>query len=101
MDHTTKNIGSTMPVHTIKTYVVYDEASGRIYHHHSVLTLVGGREPSEEEMSNDALRALRHQQTATAPKLQVLRVAHDALQPGQRYRVNHAARALVPGDATS
>jgi hypothetical protein len=101
MHPTITNVGATIPVHSVKTYVVYDEASGRIHHHHSVLTLVGGKEPSDEEMANDALRAHSHQQQAIAPTLRLLQVAHDALQPGTRYRVNHATGALVRIDTLS
>jgi hypothetical protein len=101
MDPLTNNIGATVPILSIKTCVVYDEASGRIHHHHSVLTLVGGREPSEEEIAKDALRALSHQQRATAPKMRVLHVAHNELARDKRYRVNHAEKALIRTDTES
>ena len=87
--------GSTLPVHSIKTVVVYDEASGHIHHHHSVMTLLGGRESSDEEMAQDAMRALAQQQRAITPKLQVLHVAPGTLAPGKQYRVNHASRTLI------
>jgi hypothetical protein len=92
----TKNAGATVPVHSIKACVVYDATNGQIHHHHRVLTLVGGREPAEEEIAKDALRALSNRRKPPSGKLHVLHVAHDALEQGKRYRVDHAKQALIP-----
>jgi hypothetical protein len=86
-------------VHSTKTCIVYDETSGQIHHHHSVLTLVGGREPADEEIAKDALAALSKQRSRTAPKLRVLHVAPDALQQGRQYRVHHAKQTLIREDS--
>jgi hypothetical protein len=91
-----EDIGATVPVHSIKTCVVYDAASGRIHHSHSVLTLVGGREPPEDEIGQDAVRTLRSRRNPPAGELHVLHVPHESLDPNQRYRVDHAKRIVVP-----
>jgi hypothetical protein len=46
MSHT----GSTAPIHSRKACVIYDATSGQIRHRHSVVTFVGGREPSEVQI---------------------------------------------------
>jgi hypothetical protein len=87
---------STVPVKSIKACVVYNPANGQIHHHHSVLTLVGGLEPEEHEMANDALRFIKDR-ARPLPKgeLQVLHINHDAMEPNKRYRVDHKKRVLV------
>jgi hypothetical protein len=90
-----KAFGSTIPIHSMKACVLYEGASGRIHHIHSVMTLVGGREPSEREMADDAHGARRGVPNAFAGPLEVLHVSRDAIEPGVRYRVDTAKRALV------
>ena len=63
--------GSTAPVQSIKACVVYDPDSGEIHHRHKVLTLVGGREPTEKEMAEHALQALRNRRNPPVGKLSV------------------------------
>jgi hypothetical protein len=88
-------VGSTLPVHSMKACVVYDPSSGLIHHHHRVLTLVGGREPSEDEIATDAIRAIRNRRDAPTGDLHVLHVHHEAMEPGRRYRVDHHNRILI------
>jgi hypothetical protein len=95
MDPASMHAGSTYAVHSIKACVVYDEASGQIQHHHSVVTLVGGKEPEEHEIARDALAAHNNQRSRAALKMRVLHVAPDALKSGQRYRVHHGQQALI------
>jgi hypothetical protein len=87
--------GATVPVKSIKACVVYDAASGRIHHHHSVLTLEGGREPDVQEIAADALGAAGRRRGAPGGSLEVLHIAHDAMDPGKRYRVDVVAKKLV------
>jgi hypothetical protein len=87
--------GATCPVQSIKACVVYDSTNGRIHHVHRVLTLVGGREPAEAEIAADALRAMGGLPAAPTGALEVLHVHHSAVEPGKRYRVDLAAKALV------
>jgi hypothetical protein len=92
--------GSTVPVQSIKTCVVYDATSGQIHHHHSVLTLVGGRELTEEEIAKDALQVLSNRREPPSGKLHVLHVPHAALEPGKRYRVDHSKQTLITEGST-
>jgi len=87
--------GSTLPIQSIKSCVVYDAESGRIFHHHRVLTLMGGREPGQEEIARDALHAARNRRNPPRGSLQVLQVHHEAMEPGRRYRVDVQKRALL------
>ena len=89
-------IGSTLPIQSQKGCVVYDATSGQIRHLHRVVTFVGGREPSDDEMAADALRALDRLSNPPGGTLQVLHVHYDAIEPGKRYRVDHKRQALVP-----
>jgi flavin-binding protein dodecin len=87
--------GATCPVQSIKACVVYDSANGRIHHVHRVLTLVGGREPSEDEIAADALRAMGSLPEPPTRVLEVLHVHHSAVESGKRYRVDLTTKALV------
>ena len=89
------SIGATVAVQSIKSCVVYDSESGQIHHHHSVLTLVGGKEPTDDQIGHDALRALGRRPKAITGKPYVLHVAYNALEPGKRYRVDHTKRTLI------
>lgn len=91
-----KNFGSSLPVHSMKVCVVYSADSGKIHHQHSVLTLVGGREPTAEEMAKQALRSVSKRHAPPGGELHVLHVGHDALESGKRYRVDHAKQTLLP-----
>jgi hypothetical protein len=87
---------ATVPVLSVKVCLVYDSTSGRIHHHHRVLTLVGGREPAEDEIAADALRAVSNRRNPLSGRhLHVLHVQHDAMEPGKRYRVDVRRKALV------
>ena len=94
-----KNFGSTLPVHSIKVCVVYAADSGKIHHLHSVLTLVGGEEPTPDEMAKEALRSLSNRRKPPGGELHVLHVPHDALESETGYRVDHAKQVLVPEGA--
>jgi hypothetical protein len=87
--------GATIPVQSMKACVVYDSTSGQIHHHHRVLTLVGGREPTEDQIAADSLRAIRNRRNPPSGALHVLHVHHDAMEPGKRYRVDPVKKALV------
>jgi hypothetical protein len=92
------NAGATLPVQSMKACVVYDSANGQIHHHHRVLTLVGGREPREEEIEADAIRAARHLHNQSTNVLHVLHVDHTTMESGKRYRVDLHRKALVLQD---
>lgn len=89
------NAGATVAIRSIKACVIYDEASGAIRHHHRVLTLDGGHEPTQQEMADQALEAFRKHGNATAAKLGVLHVGADEFEPGKQYRVDHGTQTLV------
>jgi hypothetical protein len=88
--------GATVPIASIKHCVVYDADSGRIHHHHSVLTLAGGAEPAPAQIARDALAACASRRTPVRGNLHVLHVEHTAITPGNRYRVNDGALCLIP-----
>jgi hypothetical protein len=87
--------GATVPVQSIKACVVYDPSNGRIYHGHRVLTLNGGREPTESEIEADALRAVGKRREPPGGTLKVLHVHHEAIERGKRYRVDVRRKELV------
>jgi hypothetical protein len=87
--------GATVPIQSIKACVVYDPASGKIHHEHRVLTLVGGREPSESEIAEAALKGLANRRHPPKGDFQVLHVDHAAMEHGKRYRVDVKTKALV------
>lgn len=88
-------VGATIPLQSVKLCVVYDPSDGRIYHHHRVLTLVGGREPTESEVKADALRAVGKRRRPPSGRLEVLHVSHETVEMGKRYRVDISTKALV------
>jgi hypothetical protein len=87
--------GATVPVQSTKACVVYDSSNGRIYHEHQVLTLSGGREPSDSEIAADALRAVGRRRQPPGGALEVLHVPHGTLERGKRYRVDAHRKELV------
>jgi hypothetical protein len=78
-----------------KACVVYDPATGRIHHHHRVVTFVGGREPTADQIAADALHVLKLLPNPPVGELHVIHVDHDAFEPGKRYRVDPARKTLV------
>ena len=88
--------GATVEVQSIKVCVVYDAQSGRIHHHHRVMTLKGGHEPSDAEMEETALfRVANRRSGHPGGTLKVLHIAPDALAPMKRHRVDVAKKAVV------
>ena len=75
--------------------MVYDSSSGRIHHEHRVLTLIGGREPTESEIAADALRAVGKRRQPPAGTLEVLHVHHGAIERDKRYRVDVRRKELI------
>jgi hypothetical protein len=93
-DEIINSMGATGAVQSHKLCVLYDRANGHIQHEHRVLTLVGGREPSEAEMEEDAFR-LAGDWYGDSGDLAALHTAPDVMQPGQRYRVDVDRKALI------
>jgi hypothetical protein len=90
--------GATVAVKSVKACVVYDAASGRIHHHHRVLTLEGGHEPDAAEMEEAALSHTANRRSGKpSGTLKVLHIAPDALEPAKRYRIDVAKQTLVAG----
>lgn len=87
--------GSTVSVESVKSCVVYSADTGEIHHTHLVVTLEGGRTPDQDEVAQDAMRSYTSQAKATSGELHVLHVAPDDMEPGTRYRVDHANRSLI------
>jgi len=90
----TEHSGGSVPVHSVKSCVVYDEVSGEIHHVHHVVTLEGGRESTDAEIEAFAIsRARVH--IPDSKGVRALHVAADALQPGELYAVDPKNRGLV------
>ena len=89
------NHGGPGPVQSMKACVVYDAADGQIHHHHLVFTVVGGREPTADEVAADALRAAKNRHSPPTGVLDVLHIHHDAIKLGKRYRVDVHKKVLV------
>jgi hypothetical protein len=87
--------GATVRVQSEKACVVFDAASGEVHHHHGVITLAGGTEPTADQIAADAMKAVRRWPDRPAGQLDVLHIAHDAFQPGRRYRVDVSRGRLV------
>ena len=87
--------GATVPVQSIKACVVYDSTTGQIHHQHHVLTLVGGREPAEDEIARDALQVVKSRHDPPKGSLQVLHVRHDAMEKEKKYRVDVNKKELA------
>ena len=87
--------GATVPVQSIKACVVYDSTTGQIHHQHHVLTLVGGREPAEDEIARDALQAVKSRHDAPKGNLQVLHVRQDAMEKDKKYWVDVDKKELA------
>jgi hypothetical protein len=87
--------GGTAPIQSIKTCVIYESESGLIRHRHTVVTLVGGREPAPDQIAADARRAFGDLPNAPGSALDVLHVHHEAIEPGRRYRVDPGEKKLV------
>ena len=75
--------------------VVYDAVTGQIQHLHRVVTFVGGREPSEDEIAADALRAVSKLRRPHQGDRHALHLDTDTLEPNRKYRVDPATKVLV------
>ncbi len=87
-------------IQSVKTYAVYDGADGAIVHAHSVVTVEGAEETSDEEVQQRALE-LASMHVADVGSLRTLRVDHTQLVKGVRYRVDPESLSLQPLDAGS
>ena len=89
-----QNFGGTGLVHSAKTCVVYEVNSGRIHHVHHTVTLEGGQDPTEREIEAHA-RDFVSKRGVKSGNLNVIHVAHDAMQSGTLYTVDPKTRSLV------
>ena len=84
----------TSRIQSVKTYAVYD-AAGTIVHAHSVVTVEGAHETTDEDVQRRALElASRH--VADVRALRTLRVEQTQLVKGVRYRVDLESCSLQP-----
>jgi hypothetical protein len=88
--------GATVSIQSHKACVVYDSSTGQIHHEHRVLTLVGGREPTDDEIAKEALRvAATGRREAPRGNLDVLHIIPQAWESGKTYRVDVHNKKLV------
>jgi hypothetical protein len=85
--------GGKAGVQSVKACVAYDSKSGRVHRIHSVVTLEGGREPSEQEIQEHVLGMLGKRGLDT-DGLEVLH-SDDAIEPRTLYSVDPKARTLT------
>lgn len=86
--------GGTIPVKSSRACVVYDADTGHVRHIHQVVTLEGGREPTEPEIEAHAMQ-LAQRKEGRAGKFKALHVPSESVQPHQLYAVDLKTRALV------
>jgi hypothetical protein len=84
----------TAPVESSRACVVYDADTGLIHHIHRVVTLAGGREPTEQENENHAMALLEAKGRKTRA-LRALHVAGNAIDPHRRYAVEPKTQKLI------
>ncbi len=84
-------------IQSVKTYAVYG-ADGTIVHAHSVVTVEGAEETSDEEVQQRALE-LASVHVADVGSLRTLRVDQTQLAKGVRYRVDPESSSLQPFEA--
>ena len=87
----------TVRIQSLKTYAVY-RADGTIVHTHSVVTVEGAEETSDEAVQQRALE-LASKHVADVASLRTLRVDHTQLVKGVRYRVDLESSSLQPLEA--
>ena len=81
-------------VHSVKCFVVFSRADGKIRHVHHSVTLVGGTEPPNDALGKRVL-ALAAKRGIDPAIVDVLQVDPDAIQRGMRYSVDTKKRSLV------
>jgi hypothetical protein len=86
--------GGTVPVQSSRVCVIYDSDSGRIHHVHEVITLKGGREPTEAEIGADAMNIARRR-GQPPEKLGALHLPSDKLLRNEACSVDLRTMALV------
>jgi hypothetical protein len=86
--------GGTEKIEAVGACAVYDPATGDIHHWHHCITIAGGRHPSLDELSKDALAAAAR---VSPNKTDALRVLHTEFpaEPGKLYRVDHEQQKLI------
>lgn len=86
--------GGTVGVKSVKVCVAYDPENGRVHRIHRVITLDGGKEPSDREIEAHVLGSLA-KHGLKAEDLRVLHVAHDAVKPRTLYTVDTSSKSLL------
>ena len=79
--------GGTVPVRSHKTCVAYDSNNGRIHRVHHFITLEGGREPSDQEVGNQAISLLA-ERGIHGPHLKVLHIEPETIHALTVYTVD-------------
>ena len=86
--------GGTVPVKSSTACVVYDTDTGQVHHIRRVVTLKGGREPTEQENEARVMALLAAKGWKTS-KLQALHLAGDAIEEHRRYAVEPKTQQLI------
>jgi hypothetical protein len=86
--------GKAIAPESIQTCILYDPKSGKIVHHHQVLTYPGGRRLDEGQVESQALE-LAAKVRGDASGLRALHVTDNQFQPSKIYRVDLKSRRLV------
>lgn len=81
-------------VQSAKSRVLFDKSSGAIVHRHSVITVDGGVEPTDEDVDSRSMQ-VAGELGIDADKTELLRIDEEDLEPGAQYRVDLESRKLV------
>lgn len=87
--------GGTIPIQSSRACIVYDAQSGKIYHVHEVITLQGGREPTEAQIEAHAM-AIVKRKGYPEERLSILHMPLEELPRRRAYIVDLKTKALVP-----
>lgn len=84
----------TARVHSVKCFVVFGRADGKIHHVHHSVTMVGGAETPDHDLGKRAL-SLAAKRGIDPATVDVLQIEPAAIQPGDRFYVDTKNRSLV------
>lgn len=87
--------GGTVPVQSSRVCVVYDSENGKVHHIHEVITLRGGREPTEAQIEAHAM-AIVKRKGHRAERLSVLHLPSEKVPRHRACIVHPKTKALVP-----
>jgi len=86
--------GVSMSLANSSTCVIYDAASGRIYHVHTVATFADSRQRSREEIEKESYE-LASRAGHNVAAMKALHIGDENMEPDVRYKVNLSNMSLT------